>query len=470
MWRFSRSVCSTLAVIALTGVAGIGSIDAHGASPRDAQEHRASGGQQAAQRAEARYGQRARPAPGLAARAAARRAALHTRTGPVSTYHQQMVSRAMNERLQADSRMGVSDIAGGGRARELTGGSIGDQLRVVRYGNRLSGSVERTIGPGFVSRTFVSGGHVLYAHVYQRRVWQQFGRTFAYEAFVPAVRYPVAYYAWALGAWPRPLAYTWGWRVQPWYPMYGALFRPYAVYTSPDLWMTDYIIAQSMQAAYEAQTTAAAPAPSPQEAPVAPAESPGDPPPAAPPSDVTLPRPSSTPPEPVPSPPAITPQVKEQLDAEIKVQLQEQQATAATPVTVAASSTPRALRPNHVFFQVVQPLKVPLGEANRYCSLSANDYIRRTGGMSNDDWTIPMVVELSGSSDCPQGLQTRISLNDLNTMENEQEAQVMQAMQAASKSLGANGPPSGPGEQPSLVAAGSAAPDPTALDAIQQAQ
>jgi hypothetical protein len=90
--------------------------------------------------------------------------------------------------------------------------------------------------------------------------------------------------------------------------------------------------------------------------------------------------------------------------------------------------------------------------------------------MSNDDWKIPVVVELSGPSDCPQGLQTRIGLNDLNAMENEQEAQVMEAMRAASKSMGPDGPSSGTAVHPSLIAAGNVAPDPGALEAIRQAQ
>ncbi len=123
-----------------------------------------------------------------------------------------------------------------------------------------------------------------------------------------------------------------------------------------------------------------------------------------------------------------------------------------------------------MFFQVVQPLDVPLATANGHCSLSASDYIKRTGEMSNDDWMIPVVVELSRPSDCPEGLQTRIGLNDLNAMENEQEAQVMEAMQAASKSMGPNGPPSGPGAHPTLIADGNAGPDPSALQAIRQAR
>lgn len=170
------------------------------------------------------------------------------------------------------------------------------------------------------------------------------------------------------------------------------------------------------------------------------------------------------------TPPAVTPQIKAQLNEEIKVQLQDQQAATAIPATLTTQGGPPALRPNHVFFQVVQPLEVPSGASNRTCSLSADDYIRRTAGMSDDDWKIPVVVELSGPSDCPVGLQTRIGLNDLNAMENEQEAQVMQAMQAASKSMGPNGPPSGPGAHPTLVAEGSAAPEPGALDEIRQIQ
>jgi hypothetical protein len=294
------------------------------------------------------------------------------------------------------------------------------------------------------------------------------------------VRYPAVYYAWALAAWPHPVTYTWGWQMQPWYPMYGSLFTPYPAYTSPDLWMTDYIIAQSMQTAYQAQTARPAPEPLPRGAPGAPTPDSNDAAPAAQPGDAgAAPQPSAAPPAPqssdtpsapVGTPPAITPQVKAQLNAQIKVQLREQQAAAATPVSLTTQSTPPALSRNHVFFQVVQPLDVPSGTANRYCSLSANDYIKRTGAMSNDDWKIPVVVELSGPSDCPEGLRTRIGLNDLNAMENEQEAQVMEAMQAASKRMGPNGPPSGPGVHPTLIADGSAAPDPMALDAIRQAQ
>jgi hypothetical protein len=367
--------------------------------------------------------------------------------------------------------------------RPQTAHALAPQTHVVRYGNALNGSVEHPIRPGFVSRTYVSGGHVLYTHVYQSHVWHQFGRSFTYEAYVPAVRFPAAYYGWALAPWPHPVLYSWGWRAQPWYPVYGALFTPYPVYASPDLWMTDYILAQNMQAAWQAQAVAPPPPAAtnyldPAAAPgatdadssyVDPAAAPGA---VAPSADPSAPPPSpgeAAPAAPAPTapPPAITPQIKAQLDAQIKVQLQEQQAATATPATLTTPSGPAALRPNHVFFAVVQPLDVASGP-NRHCRLSANDYIKRTGGMSADDWMIPVVVELSAPSDCPEGLATRIGLNDLNAMENEQEAQVLQAMRAASRSMGPNGP--GPAARPSQIADGSATPDPGVLDALRQAQ
>lgn len=394
--------------------------------------------------------------------------------------HRETGARNLSERRPADGAVRATQPAGGGRVREGSHGLAGNQAHVMRYGNSASGTVERTIRPGLVSRTFVGGGHLLYSHVYQQHVWHQFGRSFAYETFVPGVRYPALYYSWALGAWPRPVVYTWGWQGQPWYPAYGVLFTPYPVYTSPDLWMTDYIIARSMQTAYQAQSappaeppiTPGTPAtPIPDTSSAAPASQPSQPadvPPAPQPSDAAPAQSSDTPTAPAALPPAITPEIKAQLNAQIKVQLREQQAAAATPANLTSQSTPPALRPNHVFFEVVHPIDVPSGTAKGYCTLSANDYIKRTGGMSQDDWKIPVVVELSGPSDCPQGLRTQIGLNDLNGMENEQEARVMEAMQAASPSLGPNGPPAG--AHPTLVVDGNAAPDPMALSAIRQTQ
>lgn len=470
MWSSDRRARATLAVIALGGLAAITPVAAAAENSRERHEHRATEAEHpgARREAEVRQSYRTHQPRTQSSRTTARREYSHTRTQPVVNDHREMMGRNLEERHPVDGREpGGSHVTAGSRVPAASHSFAANPIRVVRYGHTLSGTVERTIRPGLTSRTFVSGGHVLYTHVYHRQVWHQFGRAFAYETFVPAVRYPAVYYSWALAAWPRPVIYRWGWQAQPWYPMYGSLFTPYPVYTSPDLWMTDYIIAQSMQAAYQAQGVAPATEAPPQGAAAASVSDS-----SAPQPNDALPATSSsvTSPAPVAMPPAITPEVKAQLDDQIKVQLREQQAAAAMPAVLTTQSTPPALRSNHVFFQVVEPLDVPSGTPNAHCSLGPNDYIKRTGGMSNDDWKVPVVVELSRSSDCPEGLHTRIALNDLNAMENEQEAQVMEAMRAASKGMGPNGPPSGPAAHPTLIADGSAAPDPGALDAIRQAQ
>ncbi len=489
MSRLDRRACALVALIALASFAGTASVDAQSQGSQERQAHRLSMAQRQAawRKAAARPGRGTFPARAQAGHPRARWRAAYARERPPLNYQREMVARGLMERRLADgSVMHDTLLADGARLRVVSRGAAANRVRIVRYGNTLSGTVERTIRPGLTSRTFVGGGRVLYTRVYQRHVWHRFGRALAYDTFVPAVRYPAVYYAWALARWPHPVSYGWSWSAQPWYPTYGVLFTPYPVYTSPDLWMTDYIIAQSMQAAYQAQTAAPAAAQTAAQplpwGPAAAASQSSDAPTAAQASDTapavqssgtpSTAQSSGAPPAPVPLPPAITPQVKADLDAEIKVQLQEQRAAAATPAVFTAQSTPPALRPNHVFFQVVEPLDVPSGHPNRSCSLSADDYIKRTGGMSNDDWKIPVTVELSGPSDCPEGLHTRIGLNDLSAMENEQEAQVMEAMRAASKGkgIGSNGPPSGPGTQPTFIAEGSAAPDPGALQAIRQVQ
>ncbi len=326
-----------------------------------------------------------------------------------------------------------------------------------------------------LTHPLASRGPVPPQRQFEAHVWHPFGRALEYQTFAPAVQYPTVYYSWALAAWSHPLAYSWHWRMQPWYPSYGALFTPYGSYASPDLWMTDYILAQSMQAAYQAQPpTLPQPAAEPaslMDSGAAPPDTPGDNPAPPQPGNVPLPiQPGAAPSPATAPPPAITPAVKAQLDTQIKVQLRDRQAAAAMPATLITESAPPALRPDHVFFGVVQPLSVPSASGQGFCSLKPNDYIRRTGGMSPDDWMIPVIVELSAPSDCPAGLHTRIGLNDLNAMESEQEVQVMEALQAASKSMGPNGPPNTPGAHPALIADSVASPDLSVLGTIGSAE
>ena len=69
----------------------------------------------------------------------------------------------------------------------------------------------------------------------------------------PPRYYPVGFYGRAYNPWAAPIAYSWGWGAAPWYGFYGAYFTPYPVYPSAAFWLTDYLIATSLQAVYAAQ-------------------------------------------------------------------------------------------------------------------------------------------------------------------------------------------------------------------------
>ncbi|MGO9992776.1 MAG: hypothetical protein ACLPTF_09740 [Steroidobacteraceae bacterium] len=159
-------------------------------------------------------------------------------------------------------------------------------------------------------------------------------------------------------------------------------------------------------------------------------------------------------------PPAmVTEEVKNELNTQIKVQIQEEQNAASIP---ASTNTPDAVKPGHVLFRVVSLLDVPTDRPNQFCSLSANDYVKRIG-LDADDGTVPMQVRLSIPSDCPEGIVVHVALNDLMVMDGEQKAQVLDAMQAASKSMHSKELPQAPDTKPILVAAGQATPDPAAV-------
>ena len=163
MWRVDRRRCATLALIALGNLGLFATVDAQGADPRERHAQRPSeGGRQAARRETyVRQSHRTRAAPAQGFHAAARREPSYARE-PVANQHREMAGRGVSERRMA-TRSVVREpyLAGGGRVGGVSRGLAGRQVRVVRYGNTLSGTVERTIRPGLVSRTFVSGGHVL---------------------------------------------------------------------------------------------------------------------------------------------------------------------------------------------------------------------------------------------------------------------------------------------------------------------
>jgi hypothetical protein len=112
---------------------------------------------------------------------------------------------------------------------------------------------------GYVQRPYINrGGRSYYARtsydhgVARSGVYRGYsygGRT--YYGYQPPAYYHPAFYGWAASPWPGPVAFgaaAWGWAGAPWYGYYG--FTPYPFYAGPAFWLTDYLVAANLQAAY----------------------------------------------------------------------------------------------------------------------------------------------------------------------------------------------------------------------------
>ena len=132
----------------------------------------------------------------------------------------------------------------------------------------------------------------------------------------------LGYYGWAYNPWAAPVYCGWGWGGSPWYGYYGGYFAPYPVYPSAAFWLTDYLIAANLQAAYAAQAEANAEAAAARTMP----------------RQRTIRWPAMEAAAAPMRPVALSPEVKQAIADEVKAQIAAAQAEAAK----AGSSQPRA--------------------------------------------------------------------------------------------------------------------------------
>jgi len=328
-----------------------------------------------------------------------------------------------------------------------------DGVRIVSFGSH-SGYVERPMAGGFVQRTYLEGGR---SHV---RIY----RTYIYRGvimrqYVPSVRYEPAFYGWAARPWSAPVVYAWGWNTQPWYGYGAAVFTPYPVYTSPSLWLTDYLLAANLQSAYAQQ---AAPVASGNVA----QQFSGGPVPAAPGET-----PAQTNGSEAPTP--ISPEFKQLIDEEVAQQLASEQAapgtpSATAPVTTTPNQAPVALDPNVRVFLVSSPIEVTSGGTP--CTLSAGDALFLPRPVPDQSTEATVLVTSSAKSDCATNAEVKVAISDLQEMHNDFAAHMDDGLNVLASQQGTHGIPSAPGAVPQSSAIQLASsPDPAALDsAIQQ--
>jgi len=319
--------------------------------------------------------------------------------------------------------------------------------RVVSVG-RGRGYVERPYmrgGRPYLNRTYVYGGRS-YVAVYRGYSWH--GHLF--YRYVPPFYYAPAFYGWAYRPWGAPVFWGWGWGGAPWYGYYGYYFRPYPSYVSAAFWLTDFVIAANLQAAYQAQADANAQA-----------QAYSAPPPSDQSSDVTL-----------------TPEVKQAIADEVSAQLAAQQAAAANPTstssapdasagTQSSDQLPDALDPKSRTFVVSTALSETMADGTA-CSLSSGDILTRIANTPDANQNVTVMVTSSQNGDCVAGTQLAVAVQDLQDMQNDFRQNLNTGLQSLASSQGQKGMPGSPAPGQTAVPDGTAQPDADAASQIDQ--
>jgi hypothetical protein len=302
------------------------------------------------------------------------------------------------------------------RGMDVHRGLNGSRTVIVERGDHSRVFVARG-GFGYVQRPYMFHGHEFArrayfynGHYYNRFYARYYWRGVYINPYYPAFYYRPAFYGWAYNPWPAPVRFSWGWGGAPWFGVYGGYFTPYPVYAGPAFWLTDYMIANSLQAAYADQQAQAAAA--------------GGEPPAV-----------------------LTPETKAMIAEEVRRQIAlenaEAQAGQSDPNN-ASSSVQRMLTDGipHVFV-AGQYLDV-LDASGSECSLSEGDAVQL--GQNAPDATQINVVVLAnkGGRECPKGDTVAIGLDELQEMQNHMRETIDQGMAELQKKQGTGGLPPAP--------------------------
>jgi hypothetical protein len=223
----------------------------------------------------------------------------------------------------------------------------------------------------------------------------------------------------------------------PWFGFYAGYFTPYSAYTSPDFWLTDYVIAEDLRLSYENQQAAnegQAPQPPPDQQPAA----------------------------------TLSPEIKAMIADEVRQQVAAEKAAAMQP----ASSSPQQPAPggeqrppalNQRFFVVASNLDITTA-TGQACSLTPGDIIQRKGADVTADGGIAGEVISSKPGDCAVDSGATVLFADLQDMHNQFREQLDSGLKALAENQ-ARGLPSGPAAGARPLAEGTADP---AADAAAQ--
>jgi hypothetical protein len=296
---------------------------------------------------------------------------------------------------------------------------------------------------GYVQRAYVTrGGHSYYSRTYYRggRYYSGVYRGYYYGGvnyygYYPGAWYGPGYYGWAYNPWASPVAWgigAWGWGGAPWYGYYGGWWNPYPAYAGPAFWLTDYLIAANLQAAYAAQAEAAAGG-----------GGGGDS------ADNQMAQGSNGGGGGASGGVALTPEVKQAIADEVKAQLASQQAQASQgggngvpPPSNSNGEVPPALDPARRTFVVDGDLSLVAN--GQECGVSQGDVLMRLTDTPDADNMVNASVSASKKGECAAGQTVAVKVDDLQEMQNNFAQKLNDGLGELAKKQGTGGMPKSP--------------------------
>jgi hypothetical protein len=317
-----------------------------------------------------------------------------------------------------------------------------------RYGGYSQRAYFNRGGHSYYQRTYYRGGHY-YAYGYRGYGWG--GRN--YYGYAPPYYWGAGYYGWAYNPWAAPVAYGWGWGGSPWFGFYGPYFAPYPVYAGAAFWLTDYLIAANLQAAYAAQAAAAegggdqgqllSPTIDASSDEIASLWS-TDPLVAA---NLQVAygaymlgggAPAST--------TQLSPDVKQALSDEMKYEIAQEKTAAAAGSNAPAATgdqVPPARDPKIRIFVVSSDEDLTTSDGTE-CALTPGDVINRVTDKPDDDNMVDATVKSSKKDECAIGATVSVSADDLQEMHNQLRIQMDAGLKELADKQGKNGLPAAP--------------------------
>ena len=269
--------------------------------------------------------------------------------------------------------------------------------------------------------------------------------------YAPARFYSPALYGWAMGPWGAPMDYMWDWSDDPWAVFYGPYFRPWGVYARPSLWLTDYLIANTLQMAFQARDEARAEA---QAEPDADADA------------------ASAADDAAQAPAPLSDDVKQLFDAQVQRELSDDQADAGESRDP-GDSVPPALTGNGLhLFLANDSLEVENTATGGTCVIGEGDAIQMDGALPRSGGDVNVLVRASRGSGCPVNSTVAVPLTDLVEMHNAMRETIDRGLDTLRERQGTNNlpllPPAAAGEPIPTAFAASMRPDPDVVQVLEE--